>query len=132
MMRVLPAFDGAEIAFIAVDDDYRTQVPGHRVHVVNDANRWDRLGSIQLGFRVLLAVLRERPDVVFSTGAAPGFFALFFGRLIGARVIWLDSVANVDVLSMSGRMIRPFSHLFLTQWPELASSGEAEFAGRVF
>ena len=132
MMRVMPAFEGAEIAYIAVDEDYRDQVPGHRVHVVNDANRWDRFGSLQLGLRVLWAVLRERPDVVFSTGAAPGFFALFFGRLIGARVIWLDSVANVEELSMSGRMIRPFSHLFLTQWPDLAKDGEAEFAGRVF
>ena len=132
MMRVLPAFEGAEIAFIAVDDDCRDQVPGHRVHVVNDANRWDRFGSARLGLRVLLAVIRERPDVVFSTGAAPGFFALFFGRLLGARVIWLDSAANVEELSMSGRMIRPFSHLFLTQWPDLAKDGAAEFSGRVF
>lgn len=132
MMRVLPAFAGAEIVFIAVDADYRGQVPGHRLHVVNDANRWDRWGSLKLGLRVLLVVLRERPDVVFSTGAAPGFFALFFGRLFGARVIWLDSVANIDELSMSGRMVRPFSHLFLTQWPDLAEGGHAEFAGRVF
>ena len=132
MMRVLPAFEGAEIAFIAVDNDYRNQVPGHRVHVVNDANRWNRLGSFTLGLRVLLAVIRERPDVVFSTGAAPGFFALLFGRLLGARVIWLDSVANVEEMSLSGRMVRPFSHLCLTQWPELSESGQAEFAGRVF
>jgi len=132
MMRVMPAFEGAEIAYVAVDEDYRGQVPDHRVHVVNDANQWDKWGSFVLGLRVAGVVLRERPDVVFSTGAAPGFFALFFGRLLGARIIWLDSVANVDEISLSGRMIRPFAHLFLTQWPELAEAGEAEFAGRVF
>jgi UDP-N-acetylglucosamine:LPS N-acetylglucosamine transferase len=132
LMRVLPAFEGAEVVFIAVDSDYRRQLPEHRVHVVNDANRWNRFGLLKLGLRVLRVVIRERPDVVFSTGAAPGFFALLLGRLTGARVIWLDSAANVEELSVSGRMVRPFSHLFLTQWPDLAEGGEAEFAGRVF
>ena len=49
--------------------------------------------------RTFLVVLRERPDVVVSTGAAPGYFALRFGRLFGARTLWLESIANVEELS---------------------------------
>jgi hypothetical protein len=77
-------------------------------------------------------VLRERPDVVLSTGAAPGFFALLFGRLLGARTIWLDSIANIEELSMSGRMARRHADLWLTQWPHLARPDGPECAGRVF
>ncbi len=77
-------------------------------------------------------VMRERPDVVFSTGAAPGFFALFFGRLFGARTIWLDSLANVDRLSLSARLVRPFAKLWLTQWAELAGPDGPEYAGSVY
>ena len=132
LLRVLDAFEGSELVFVTVHRDYQQDVPGLRVKVVNDANRWERLGLIRLAVRMLGIVVRERPDVVFSTGAAPGFFALLFGRLLGARTIWLDSLANVERLSLSGRIVRPFAQLWLTQWPELARPEGPECAGSVF
>ena len=131
-MRVLCAFDGSDVVFVSVDRHYHEEVPEHRFHVVNDANRWDRLGVAKLAVQMLSIVLRERPDVVFSTGAAPGFFALLYGRLLGAKTIWLDSIANAERLSMSGRIVRPFAQLWLTQWPELAQSGRPDYAGSAF
>ena len=62
----------------------------------------------------------ERPSVVISTGAAPGILSCFWGKLLGAKVVWLDSIANTEKLSMSGRMVRPFADLVLTQWPDVA------------
>ncbi len=132
LVRVVGAFEGSDLVFVTVHRDYQGDVPGHRVNVVNDANRWDRLGLIRLAVRMLGIVVRERPDVVFSTGAAPGFFALFFGRLLGAKTIWLDSLANVERLSLSGRIVRPFAQLWLTQWPDLARPEGPECAGSVF
>lgn len=132
LLRVLPAFDGAEIVFASPHPDCRDDVPGHRVHLVTDANQWERLRVLRLAFEMFGIVARERPDVVFSTGAAPGFFALFFGRLFGARTIWLDSLANADRLSLSARLVRPFARLWLTQWPELARPGGPEYAGSVY
>lgn len=132
LLRVLPAFEGAELVFACAHPDCREDVPGRRVHVVTDANQWEKLRVIRLAFEMLGIVLRERPDVVFSTGAAPGFFALLFGRMIGARTIWLDSLANADQLSLSGRIVRPFAKLWLTQWPELARGEGPEYAGSVY
>ena len=74
----------------------------------------------------------ERPDAVVSTGAAPGCFAIIFGRLLGCRTVWLDSVANVEQMSMSGNMVRRYSQLWLTQWPHLAAEDGPEYAGKVF
>ena len=61
-----------------------------------DANRWDRLALLRTACSVLRVLASERPDVVISTGAAPGFFAILFGKMFGARTIWVDSIANVD------------------------------------
>jgi len=132
LLRVLGAFEGSDLVFVTVHRDYQQEVPGQRMHVVGDANRWNRLGVAKLAVQMLGVVLRERPDVVFSTGAAPGVFALLFGRLLGARTIWLDSLANVEHLSLSARIARPFAELWLTQWPELARPEGPEYAGRVF
>jgi hypothetical protein len=132
LLRVLPAFDGAEQVFACVHRDCALDVPGRRLHVVTDANQWERLRLLRLAVEMLWVVLRERPDVVISTGAAPGFFALLFARLLGARTIWLDSLANADELSLSGKLVRRFASLWLTQWPQVARADGPEYAGSVF
>ena len=56
--------------------------------------------------------MRLRPDVVITTGAAPGYFAVRIGKLLGARVVWVDSIANAEELSLSGpegRLLCPIS-----------------------
>lgn len=132
LLRVLPAFEGADLVCASVHPDFAQDVPGRRLHVVTDANQWERLRLLKLALEMLGIVLRERPDVVISTGAAPGFFALLFGRLLGARTIWLDSLANVNQLSLSARLVRPFTGLWLTQWPDLAQPTGPEYAGSVY
>ena len=65
-----------------------------------------------------------------STGAAPGYLAIRFARMMGARTVWIDSVANVEELSMSGRMASETADLCLTQWPHLAQ-GQIRYLGAV-
>jgi len=62
---------------------------------------------------------RARPDVVLSTGAAAGCMCCFLGKLLGARVVWVDSITNVNRLSLSGWLVRHIADLFLVQWAEL-------------
>jgi UDP-N-acetylglucosamine:LPS N-acetylglucosamine transferase len=93
------------------------------VYVVGECNRRMPLKTLQVFARCARVVLRERPDVIVSTGAAAGCMLCLLGKLVGAKVVWVDSIANVQRISMSGRIIRPFANLFLTQWPELANKG---------
>ena len=100
-----PAFDGHDVSFVTVDRTAKAQLPeGAKLYVVRDANRWKRWDLAVCLLQMVLVVLRVWPDVVVSTGAAPGYLAMRLGKLIGARAIWIDSIANVDELSMSGRL----------------------------
>ena len=106
-------------------------MPDHKFYLVNDATRWNKLRLIALAVRVAWIVGKERPDVVVSTGAAPGYFASLFGRLFGARTIWIDSITNIERLSMSGSLAGRFADLWLTQWPHLAKAGGPQYGGSV-
>ena len=86
---------------------------------------------LQMVCQVAWVVLRERPDVVITTGAALGVVALRVGRLLGARTVWLDSIANVDHVSMSGEHVKRFADLYLTQWQHLESADGPFFRGAV-
>jgi len=129
LMRVVSAFEGADLAFVTVNREYRDEVPDHRFYAVNDATRWNKFAVAMMAMRMLLILLRERPDIVVTTGAAPGYFALRFGKMLGAKTIWLDSIANVDELSMSGRIAGKYADLWLTQWPHLAQAADISGGG---
>lgn len=130
-MRLRPAFRGHFVVYVTVSETYRTHVGDAPLRVIDDVTRWDRLGMIKTTLQVLRILLEERPDVVVSTGALPGFFGVLLAKRLGARTIWVDSLANVDELSMSGEKIDPHADLWLTQWPELARPGGPRFAGTV-
>jgi UDP-N-acetylglucosamine:LPS N-acetylglucosamine transferase len=89
------------------------------VHVVGECNRQHGWQVVRVFFQCLGVLRRERPDVVLSTGAAAGCLCCFLGKLMGARIVWVDSITNVDRLSLSGRLVRHIADLFLVQWPEL-------------
>jgi len=131
LLRVVPALTSFEIVYLTVLESYRLQVPDNRFYFVNDANRWNKLRLITLAIRVAWIIGKERPDVVVSTGAAPGYFALLFGRLFGARTIWIDSITNIERLSMSGSLVGRHADLWLTQWPHLARPEGPHFGGSV-
>jgi hypothetical protein len=65
---------------------------------------------------------KVRPHVVVTTGAAPGLVAIGVGKLFGAKTVWIDSLANSEVLSLSGRIAEKYADLWLTQWPHLDDS----------
>jgi hypothetical protein len=54
--------------------------------------------------RLTWIIICPRPDVVITTGAASGYFAVRIGKFFGARTLFLDSIANAERLSLSARM----------------------------
>lgn len=132
MKRLLGAFEGHSVSFITVNRGYRQEVGDAPFYHVNDANQWSKFALIIMSLRLLWILIRIRPDVAISTGAAPGYVGLRIAKWFGARIIWVDSIANVEELSMSGRMIGRHADLWLTQWPELEKPEGPRYEGAVF
>ena len=116
-------------AFEANDTLYATtfKVPeapnGNREPIaIPDASRTDIVRFFPLVAKLILILLWFRPRVVVSTGAAPGLMAIIIGKAMGATTIWLDSIANSERLSRSGRIAGNYADLWLTQWEGLARS----------
>jgi hypothetical protein len=131
LLRLKPAFANCELTFVSVKEGYRVDVAAERFLVVPDANRWNKLALIRTAFCILWLLLRERPDVVVSTGAAPGYFAVRFAKWFGARTVWIDSIANAEALSLSGQQAGHHVDLWLTQWPHLATEKGPYYRGSV-
>ena len=96
------------------------------------------LGQARLGapFRMLVAalrnmlqslviVLRARPDVVLTTGAGSMFFMLLFARLLGAKIVLIDSFARFRAPSAFARLAGPLAHIRVSQSQAAAAQWSA-------
>ena len=121
LLRLRPAWDGCAVTYATVHADSGVDVAPAPLLTFTDASRknWWRLPGVAA--EMARIVLRTRPHVVVTTGAAPPLFALLIARAIGARTLWIDSIANGEVLSSSGRLARRVATRRITQWPNLAT-----------
>ncbi len=131
MQRLAPAFSGADVHFATTDATASGRVCSSNLHVYPDANKDTPLRLILCVLRLSWIVLWLRPDVVVSTGAAGGFLAIRIARLIGARTMFIDSIANARELSISARLSLGVADRVLSQWPGVAALTGAEYRGAV-
>lgn len=131
LMQTREAFAGHELVFATTERSYAEDNPNAPFYFIPDASRWSKARLAWQAFRTLFTVVRVRPNIVMTTGASVGFFGLMFGRVLGAKTIWLDSIANTASLSLSGQKAARFADLYLTQWPELAVENGARYEGAV-
>jgi UDP-N-acetylglucosamine:LPS N-acetylglucosamine transferase len=132
LQRLTPAFDDLDVVYASVYSEYADDVPGRRFYFFRDVSRRDRFGFIVLVIQLMRLLLIERPKIVITTGSLPCCIALILAKyLFGARTMWIDSIANVQQLSSSGKLAGKFVDVWLTQWPGLERDGGPHYWGAV-
>lgn len=131
LMRLRPGFTHHRVLYLTTLPGLPEQFHVSPAAIVPECNRDERIAILRTALSISRYLVTHRPHVVISTGALPGVIALALGRAIGARTIWVDSVANAEEMSMSGKLARRFAHLWLSQWEHVAKESGAEYAGSV-
>jgi len=130
LRRLDPLFNTFDVIYVSTNSSLRNSV-SKPFYCVTDCNQWERIRAIRCFFEMFFILLRTRPDVIISTGAAPGFFAILIGKMFGAKTIWIDSIANAEMLSGSGMLAGRWADLWLTQWEHLARPDGPQYWGSV-
>jgi len=121
LLRLIPAFEGNEVIYASTKPGFADTVKGAKFYCIPDINRDEIFKFPKAIFEIFTLVGKLRPKSIISTGALPGLIALVAGKFYGAQTIWIDSIANADELSMSGKIAARFADRTYTQWPDLAN-----------
>jgi beta-1,4-N-acetylglucosaminyltransferase len=116
----------------------KIQFPGP-IYRVNRPRSKTGDNLIVTGLRLLRCTLQEsvvavriRPQAILSMGAAVAVPVSLFGRLLGAKVIHVETASRVYALSTTGKIMYRIAHLFFVQWETLSPyCPGAIYAGRV-
>jgi UDP-N-acetylglucosamine:LPS N-acetylglucosamine transferase len=66
----------------------------------------------------LIVYLLEKPDIIISTGADVTIGIMIVGKIFRKPIVFIESGANVNAPSMTGRFAYHISNLFIIQWEE--------------
>jgi UDP-N-acetylglucosamine:LPS N-acetylglucosamine transferase len=130
-MLLRTALSHYDTRYVTTEPDVARQHGVEDFDTLPDCNQNTPFRALLCATSALRLVLRHRPQAIVSTGSAPGFFAILAGRLTGARTLWIDSFANAEGLSMSGRLSQRVADECWTQWEHLAKPGGPTYHGAV-
>ena len=67
----------------------------------------------------LFYFIKYRPHVILTTGTHTAVPICYFGHIFGTKVIFIETFANRNKPSLSGRLIYPIADMFIVQWEEM-------------
>ena len=122
LLRLRPAWAGHDVTYATVHASSAGEVAPSLLLTFRDVSRadWWRLPLTLWDLAGIL--IRVRPQVIVTTGALPGLLALALVKPFGVRTLWVDSIANSEVLSGSGQQAGKVASAVVTQWPQLAQA----------
>lgn len=133
MLALEPAWRDAERAWVTLpgaDVDFLLSEESVTLgHGPTNRSFGNLLRNLPLAWRVLR---RFRPEAILSTGAGLAVPFFLVGRLLGIKLVYVESVTRTETISLTGRLVYRLADRFFVQWPEVARRfPRAEYAGAV-
>jgi UDP-N-acetylglucosamine:LPS N-acetylglucosamine transferase len=69
--------------------------------------------------QAIILSVKIRPKIVISTGADVTVAFCIISRILGSKLIYIESGANISKPTITGRILYPFANLFIVQWEEM-------------
>lgn len=129
VLQLLDAFQDSPLFFLTYKEKATLNL-GNTYYVANFAR--SPLNLIVGIIKIFFIFLRERPTILFSTGAELAIPSFYIGKLLfRTKLIYLECSAQVYRPSLTGRWVYPIADLFLVQWTSLLQhyGSKAKYVG---
>ena len=109
--------------FYVVPRTKATEAMKEKHYIVSDLVRTNKLVEVlrmtRMMFEQFRIFVKERPDVVLTTGAAVAIPMCVIGKVFRKKVIYIESFARMTSPNKTGMLIYKFADLFIIQWEAL-------------
>jgi UDP-N-acetylglucosamine:LPS N-acetylglucosamine transferase len=69
-------------------------------------------------FVALKVLIKEKPDIIISSGAGPAIPFFYLGKLMGKKLVFIEAYERIDNPSLTGRLVYPLTDVFILHWEE--------------
>lgn len=90
---------------------------------IHDLNRKNKLTKVLSAIRMfseqLPILFQHSAKIIITTGAAVAIPICIYAKLMGKKVIYIESMARINSPSGTGKIMYKIADLFIVQWEEL-------------
>ncbi len=84
-------------------------------------------------FISLFYYLKYRPDYIITTGVHTAGPMCCIGKILGSKIIYIETFANMVTKTSTGKLLYPISDKFIVQWESMKKLyPKADFGGWIF
>ena len=81
----------------------------------------------------LILFLKFKPDVIVTTGAHTCVAMCYIAKIFKKKVIYIESFANIETKTLTGKLIYPIADVFVVQWHSMLKLyPKAKYEGWIF
>lgn len=122
LLMLKPLMEKYESFIITEETLYKSKVKGKKMYYMKQVNRKEKTFMPRMIinlFRSLKIYLQEKPDVVICTGVLSMIPICLIVKIVGKKLIYIESFAKVTSATQSGKLLYKFADQFYVQWPQL-------------
>ena len=99
-------------------EDARSKLKGEKMYGCHYPTNRNLKNLIRNTFCALKVLKKERPSVIISSGAAVAVPFFYIGKLMGAKLVYIEVFDRIDKPTMTGKLVYPIVDKFIVQWDE--------------
>jgi UDP-N-acetylglucosamine--N-acetylmuramyl-(pentapeptide) pyrophosphoryl-undecaprenol N-acetylglucosamine transferase len=140
LLQLQRMLKGHKYLYVTDKNDFSKELARHeKVHFVEKfvlkqcLKNMSFSGPLRNFWQSYRVIKREQPDVIITTGAGTAFGSCLVGRLLGKKVIFIESIARCRNASTFGKIISLISNVVFVQWRRMLNEyPRAAYAGIIF
>lgn len=140
LMQLSPLFKKYDYRIITEKDDSNIKLKdkyGSNIYFLPYGTRAKIFSYIFKYFYLCLKTIylyfKIRPKVIVTTGTHTAGPMCYLGKLFGSKIIYIETFANRNTKTVTGKLIYPIADLFIVQWKEMLELyPKAVYGGSIF
>ena len=82
--------------------------------------------------KTIYLFIKIKPEIIVTTGSHTVVPMCYIGKFFGRKIIYIETYANINKKTLTGRMIYPIANLFIVQWKSMLKLySKAVFVGKM-
>ncbi len=122
LMMLRPLMDKYESFIVTEKTGYFVINDNRKIYYLSQVNRKEKTFLFKMMFNFIKSLslfIKERPDVVISTGALVTIPMCIFAKIFKKKIIFIESFAKVNSPTLTGKLVYKFADQFYVQWEQM-------------
>lgn len=122
LMMLKPLMNKYESFIVTEKTDYSVVKDNQKVYYLKQVNRNEKSFIPKMICNSIITMkifIKEKPDLIISTGALATIPMCIISKLFRKKVIFIESFAKVNSPTLTGKLIYKFADQFYVQWEDM-------------